>query len=61
MKLLIQQFSPVPFYILLLQPNYLPQHPTVKLPQPMFFPYVKDYICYLHKTTEKIIFPQSLI
>jgi hypothetical protein len=36
LKLLTLQHSPLPCYLVLLKPKWLPQHPTLDCPQPMF-------------------------
>jgi len=41
MKLLIMQSSPASCHILPLSSKYSPQHPVLKHPQPMLFPYAK--------------------
>ena len=40
-KLLIMQFSPLPYHLDPLRPKYLPQHPTLEHPPPMFLPRCK--------------------
>jgi hypothetical protein len=48
------QCSPLPCYLIPLGPNYLPQHPILKHPQPMFNPQCEDDISHPYKTTGKI-------
>jgi hypothetical protein len=36
MKFLVKRFSPFPCHFVRLRPAYLPQHPTLEQPQPMF-------------------------
>ena len=50
MKLLIMQFSPVSYYLLLLRPKYLPQHSILDRPQPKFL-IVTDQVLHPYKTT----------
>ena len=38
MKPLIMQSPPLPSYLVTPKPKYLPQHPILKHPQPMFLP-----------------------
>jgi len=40
-ELFILQFSPLPSYLDPLRPKYLPQHPILKHPPPMFLPRCK--------------------
>ena len=37
-KLIIIQSSPVPYYLISLTPNYIPQCPILEHPQPVYFP-----------------------
>ena len=37
LKRLIMQFSPVPSHFFRIRPKYIPQHPILKHPQPIFF------------------------
>jgi hypothetical protein len=38
MKFRIVQFYPISCHVSPLPPNYLPLHPILELPQPLFFP-----------------------
>jgi hypothetical protein len=44
MKLFMMQFPPVSSNLLFLRPKYLPRHPPLQHPQPMFLPHVCDSV-----------------
>jgi hypothetical protein len=44
MKLLVMQFSPFTRHLIPLRSKYPPQHPVLKHPQSMFFPFLYEYI-----------------
>jgi hypothetical protein len=61
MKLLIIQFSPVSYYILLLRSKYSPQDPVFKRLNLFSLHNVRGQVLHSYKTTEKIIVVHILI
>lgn len=61
MKLPIIQCSPSPYYTLPLGTRYLPQHPILGLPQPMFFLSTRNQVSHPCTTIDKVIVLYVLI